>query len=73
MHIDNRFLIAMAFLFLGLLFIFGRKRFSERLIDLYRRIDIEAPAEQYSRQFGFVGGLLILLGFLLATGLIDIL
>ncbi|MEN8131211.1 MAG: hypothetical protein ABFS45_13670 [Pseudomonadota bacterium] len=73
MHIDNRFLIAFVFLLLGLLLITGRKGFSDRLLELYRRIGIDAPAEQYSRQFGFVGTLLILFGFLLATGLIDIL
>lgn len=54
--------------FLTLRFRYG---ISERILGFYRRLGIDIPADKYSKQFVLVGIILLILGFLVATDLID--
>lgn len=68
---ETRTVIAIGLLVLGLLLIGFRHRIGHVLAALYRRVGIDVPEARYMKQFLFVGLLLIILGFLTATGLID--
>jgi len=39
---------------------------------LYKRMGIEVPQQLYTRQFVFIGILFMILGFLMGTGLLDL-
>lgn len=68
---DTRTLIAFGLLILGLLLMGLRHVLSRRLAALYRRVGIDVPEATYIKQFLFVGVLLLILGFLTASGLIS--
>lgn len=61
--------ISMIIGFLGLVMIFTRVKLGRAAASLYRRLGIDVPDELYAKQFMFVGVLLIIFGFLVATGL----
>ncbi|HEC12349.1 MAG TPA: hypothetical protein ENI80_03725 [Acidiferrobacteraceae bacterium] len=54
---------------LGLLMVLNRATLGRWASSLYRRLGVDVPNELYAKQFMFVGVLLVVLGFLLATGL----
>jgi hypothetical protein len=63
-------LLALGLLLLGFLLIGTRNAASRKLAALYRKMGIDVPVEQYAKQFLFVAVLLIIFGFLAATGLV---
>jgi hypothetical protein len=70
---ETRTVVAIGLLVLGLLLIGCRHVIGRGLAGLYRRIGIDVPEATYLKQFLFVGVLLIILGFLTASGLIEFL
>ncbi len=70
---ENRILLAIGLFLLGFLLIGGRYAMVARLAELYRKFGIDVPDDLYMKQFLFAGVLLMALGFLTATGLIDFL
>ncbi len=70
---ENRILLAIGLFFLGFLLIGGRYTMGPRLAELYRKFGIDVPDDLYMKQFVFVGVLLMVLGFLTASGLIEFL
>ena len=48
-----------------------RRVLSQYLLRLYQKIGVEVPEEKYAQQFVFVGVIVVVLGFLMATGLIQ--
>ncbi len=61
--------ISLIIAFLGLAMIFTRVKLARRAASLYRRLGIDVPEELYAKQFVFIGVLLIIFGFLVATDL----
>lgn len=55
----------------GVALILLRRVLSQYLLRLYQKIGIEVPEEKYAQQFAFVGIIVMVLGFLMATGLIQ--
>ncbi len=55
----------------GIALIQLRRLLSQYLLRLYQKIGIEVPKEKYAKQFVLVGVILIVLGFLMASGLIQ--
>lgn len=53
----------------GVLVIVFKRPLGAGATRLYRRLGIEVPEAMYIRQFVFVGVLLMVLGFLITTGL----
>lgn len=68
-----RLLLGFLFLILGILMIRLRLRLAPWLTGLYHKLGIDVPEEQYARQFYFIGILMILFGFLIATNFITFL
>ena len=64
-------LLGMAFMVLGAILIAVRASASRKSANLYRRWGIEVPEDKYAKQFVFIGLLLIILGFLISTGLMN--
>ncbi|HEC29214.1 MAG TPA: hypothetical protein ENI65_06475 [Gammaproteobacteria bacterium] len=58
-----------ALLVLGLSLIRLRLVISRHVVSWYRKIGVDIPEEKYAKQFVFIGVLLVILGFLVATGL----
>lgn len=54
---------------LGLLMILNRVKLGRGASSMYRRLGVDVPEGLYAKQFMFVGVLLLVLGFLLASGL----
>jgi hypothetical protein len=63
---EIRLLFAIGLLLIGFLL-------SRKLADLYRKLCIDVPLELYGKQFVFVAVVVIILGFLVGTGLITFL
>ncbi|HEB59556.1 MAG TPA: hypothetical protein ENJ01_10060 [Gammaproteobacteria bacterium] len=57
----------------GVLVIVFKRPLGAGATRLYRRLGIDVPESLYIRQFVFVGVLLMILGFLLGTGLFALL
>ncbi len=55
---------------LGALLIAARASAARKLANIYEKLGIEAPVDRYRKQFVFVGVLLFIFGFLVASGLI---
>lgn len=62
-------IISFAITCLGVIMVLTRARLGRGAASLYRRLGINVPDELYAKQFMFVGVLVTLFGFLLATGL----
>lgn len=63
--------LGMAFIVLGVLLIAVRTAAARKMTTLYKRLGVEIPADRYVKQFVFIGIVLIVIGFLVTTGLID--
>ncbi len=63
--------LGMAFMVLGAFLISVRAAAARKMTALYRRRGIEVPEDRYVKQFVFIGIVLIAVGFLVTTGLID--
>ena len=61
------------FIVLGVLFVLLRHTIARSSVGLYRKIGIDVPVETYARQFLFIGVLLMVVGFLGVTGLLQFL
>ncbi|WP_455202161.1 hypothetical protein [Kaarinaea lacus] len=48
-----------------------RAPIGQKAAELYKKIGIEVPDELYTKQFMFIGILLMIVGFLGATGLLS--
>jgi hypothetical protein len=70
---EIRLLFAIGLLLIGFLLIRTRAMLSRKLADLYRKLCIDVPLELYGKQFVFVAVVVIILGFLVGTGLITFL
>lgn len=55
---------------LGVILIMLRQRVSQYMVTWYRKVGIDVPEDKYARQFVFVGVMMAVLGFLVASGLI---
>ncbi len=56
---------------LGVFLIRFRRGISQHVVTWYRKIGIDIPEDKYAKQFVFVGVILAILGFLVASGLIQ--
>jgi len=69
----QRLLIAFLILAAGLGLVMGRHRLARRAVRLYRRLGLDIPEDKYARQFYFIGILTMVLGFFVATDLLEVL
>ncbi len=65
--------LGMAFIALGAFLITVRAGAARKMTTLYKKWGVEVPEDRYLKQFVFIGVVLIVVGFLVTTGLIDIL
>ncbi len=56
---------------LGAFLIFFRAAAAHKMTALYKRWGVEVPRDRYVKQFVFIGVVLIAVGFLVTTGLIE--
>ena len=63
-------LIGLLFIVSGVVLIKFRTLIGRRAATLYKKMGIEVPDEQYIKQFVFIGILLMIIGFLGASGLL---
>jgi hypothetical protein len=63
--------VGIAFMVLGAFLISGRAAAARRMTALYKRWGVEVPEDRYVKQFVFIGVVLIAVGFLVTTGLIE--
>ncbi len=63
--------ISLIFIILGVVMIKLRAPIGQKAAELYKKIGIEVPDELYTKQFMFIGILLMIVGFLGATGLLS--
>ena len=64
-------LVGLIFIILGVVMVKLRTPIGQKAADLYKKIGIEVPEELYIKQFAFIGVLLMIVGFLGATGLLS--
>lgn len=64
--------VGLAVLVLGFLLIIFRRQFANMVAGLYKKMGIEVPEEKYAQQFKWVGLILLILGFLVSTDLLDV-
>ena len=57
-----------ALIVLGVILIRLRTEISRYLMTWYRKIGIEVPEDKYSKQFVYIGVIVVVLGFLAASG-----
>lgn len=58
------------FIIIGVLFIKFRSPIGQKAAVIYQKLGIEIPEELYEKQFAFIGVLMMIVGFLGATGLL---
>ena len=63
--------IGFVLIMLGVILIMLRHGISRHMATWYRKVGIDVPEDKYARQFVFVGVMIAVLGFLVATGLIS--
>ncbi|GMR07035.1 MAG: hypothetical protein BMS9Abin26_0037 [Gammaproteobacteria bacterium] len=61
----------LALIVLGVMLIRLRHGISLYVMTWYRKIGIDIPEDKYAKQFVFIGVILMVLGFLAATGLVQ--
>jgi hypothetical protein len=61
----------MAFMVLGAFLISVRAAAARKMTTLYKRWGVEVPEDRYVKQFVFIGVVLIAVGILIITGLIE--
>lgn len=64
-------IISLLFIILGVALIKLRAPIGHKASELYKKFGIEVPEDLYTKQFVFVGVLLMIVGFLGATGLLS--
>ena len=64
-------LISLMFIVLGVAVIKLRAPIGHKASAFYKKFGIEVPEDLYAKQFAFVGVLLMVVGFLGATGLLS--
>ena len=57
-----------ALIVLGVILIRLRTEISRYLMTWYRKIGIEVPEDKYAKQFVYIGVIVVVLGFLAASG-----
>ena len=55
----------------GIVLIQLRRGISRYMVALYKKMGVDVPEDKYAKQFVFVGIILVVLGFLAATGLLQ--
>ncbi|MCP4042897.1 MAG: hypothetical protein GY731_13225 [Gammaproteobacteria bacterium] len=58
-----------ALIVLGAILIWLRTEICRYLVTWYQKIGIEVPGDKYTKQFVFIGIIMVVLGFLVASGL----
>jgi len=64
-------IVSFLFIILGVVLIKLRTPIGHKASEFYKKFGIEVPEDQYTKQFAFVGVLLMIVGFLGATGLLS--
>lgn len=70
MNITTSTLVSLLFIILGVVLIKLRAPLGKTAAGWYKKLGIQVPEEIYGKQFVFVGVMLMLVGFLGATGLL---
>ncbi|MGD8566717.1 MAG: hypothetical protein PVJ39_01335 [Gammaproteobacteria bacterium] len=70
MNITTGTLVSLLFIILGVILIKLRNPIGKKAVTWYKKVGIEVPEDIYIKQFVFVGVMLMLIGFLGATGLL---
>ncbi len=63
--------LGMVFMTFGALLILVRAAAARKMTTLYKRWGVDIPEDRYVKQFVFIGVVLIAVGFLVITGLIE--
>lgn len=63
--------IYFTFIILGVVLIKFKTPVGTKAANIYKKIGIDVPASLYTKQFVFIGVLLMIVGFLGATGLLN--
>ncbi|MCP3867142.1 MAG: hypothetical protein GY703_03420 [Gammaproteobacteria bacterium] len=71
MNINSELGAGIVLIAVGIALIQLRGVLSHYLLGLYQKIGVAVPEEKYAKQFVLVGVILMILGFLMATGLIQ--
>ncbi|GMR16022.1 MAG: hypothetical protein BMS9Abin31_0323 [Gammaproteobacteria bacterium] len=64
-------IFAIIFIFIGILLVIYRNRIGHSAAAMYKKSGIDVPEALYSKQFLFVGVIMIIFGFLVGTDLIQ--
>lgn len=64
-------IVSVLFLLLGFVMIKTKTQLGIKAAHVYQKLGLDVPEEQYAKQFKFVGILLMIIGFLGATGLLQ--
>ena len=68
---DSASIVSLLFIVLGVVVIKLRVPIGQRAAILYKKIGVDVPEDLYTKQFAFIGVLLMIVGFLGATGLLS--
>lgn len=68
---DSASIISLLFIVLGVVVIKLREPIGQKAAILYKKIGVDVPEDLYTKQFAFIGVLLMVVGFLGATGLLS--
>ena len=68
---DSASIVSLLFIILGVVVIKLRVPIGQRAAILYKKIGVDVPEDLYTKQFAFIGVLLMIVGFLGATGLLS--
>ncbi len=72
MNESNPLVLSAIAIITGVLMILFKEKLGRGATHLYKRMGVEVPQQLYTKQFVFIGILFMLLGFLLGTGLLDL-
>lgn len=65
--------VGLIFILIGMGFIKKKTQIGRKAAVIYKKIGLDVPEDLYSMQFFFIGVLLIIVGFLAVTGLLQFL
>ena len=68
----ERIVIGTVVMLLGVLIINFREKVAYNASRIYKRLGITVPCEAYAKQFGFIGTLMIIFGFIVSTNMLSI-
>lgn len=69
MDIASETVTGVVLIVLGVALIRLRRGVSQYMVTWYRKIGVDVPEDKYARQFVFVGVMMMVLGFLVASDL----